>query len=105
MKRLLTTTSVAAIPFGNRSEQTIPKPAPAHFDWTTCGFAESQVYLRVLRPEEKLKIFLIDNLFDWDMPWFGAFAARSDELIQVFDSKERLIASIRNTTAVLVSFH
>jgi hypothetical protein len=105
MKRLLTTNSVAAISYGNRSEETMPKPAPAHFDWTTCGFAEGQVYIRVLRPEEKLENYSIDNLFDWDMPWFGAFAARSDELIQVSDSKARLIASIRNTTAVLLSFH
>ena len=105
MKRLLTATSVVAISYGNRSEETMPKPAPAHFDWTTCGFAEGQVYLRVLRPEEKLENFSIDNLFDWNKPWFGAFAARSDQLIQVSDSKERLIVSIRNTTAVLLSFH
>lgn len=98
MSKLLLSVSEEALFYAKKTAAKIPA------GWDVKGFDCSQVYIRVVEPDEKRRVWRIvpGGLLDWDKVWYGVFSVQTGTALGVSDSRKILSKQIGTTAAVEV---
>ncbi len=99
MRKLLSSVSEEALFYAkNKTAAKIPA------GWDIRGFDCSQVYIRVVEPDEKRHVWrnVPGSFLDWDKVLYGVFSVQTGIALGVSDSRKALRKQIGATTAVEV---
>lgn len=98
MRKLLSSVSEEALFYAKKTAAKIPA------GWDIRSFDCSQVYIRVVEPDEKRRVWRSapGGFLDWDKVWYGVFSVQTGIALGVSDSRKVLHKQIGATIAVEV---